>query len=165
MTIPVINYPTGLSAIVNSKTSGAQPGFLAESLVGTVDVGTLLLLNNRETVQLGSCTAPVVGTNFYNTGILGNVPPGELWYVWAYGISTLPGAGEAITYQPAVQIDSGSVNIPCGDTVAVSAGQRGYAWARNPFFLAPGSRFSFNIVTLTLTPVASGVAAITRLRV
>lgn len=163
--IPVANYATGLAAIVNSKTSGKLPGMLAESLAGTIDVGELLLLNQREGVQLGSMTVPVVGSNFYNTGIQGFVPPGELWYVWAYGVSVLPGAGEAISYQPSYQIDTSAIAVPNGPLVTAATGQRGYAFSLAPFWAGPGSRFGLNIFSLTLTPVASGVASITRLRV
>lgn len=163
MPLDITALPKGLNALLSLRQGGLQPQVLADVVAPVIDTTQMYLLNLREYVSMGQQPNPVVGTNNYATSIV--VPPGELWYVWAYLVSAAPGAGEAIDLAPAVAYDGNPLSVPVANYVAGTAGQDNRSATVVPFWAGPGTIFQFQVRSLTLQPDVFGAAIVTKLRV
>lgn len=163
MPLEITALPKGLNSLLSLKQGGRGPSVLADVAAPTIELLEPYLLNLREYASFGQQTLPVVGTNNYATNQV--VPPGELWYVWAYLVSSSPGAGEALDFAPSIAIDGNPLSVPLTPYVTGAAGQDARAATTVPFWAAAGTIFQFQCRSLTLQPDVFGAAIITRLRV
>lgn len=163
MPLDITNLPRGLNSLLALKQGGRGPAVLADTVAPTVELLEPYLLNLREYVGFGQQPNPVVGSNNYAT--TQKVPPGELWYVWAYLVNATPGAGEAIDLAPAVAIDGNPLSVPFAPYVESTAGQDGRSACVTPFWAGPGTIFQFQVRSLTLQPDVFGAAIVTKLKV
>jgi hypothetical protein len=125
-----------LLSIFGINDMGNVPRSLSDQIVGTFDIEQLCLLN-RELILGSNNTSPGVGGIIF-TGA--QVPPGELWYVWTYGIRAPSGvlpAGESIRFVPCVTAQ-GAV-IPIAPPRSGSPGEQVAAATEGKFWLGPGA--------------------------
>lgn len=153
--------PRGLISIFGLRDMGTVPSDLSGQIVGTFDISELCLLN-RELVVGSASTSPGAGGIIFSGNAV--VPPGELWYVWTYGIRSAAPAGESIRLTPCIAMQ-GAV-IPIGDPRTAGASEQLAANAIGGFWLGPGA--GFGCVVEAETGAAKNInwyASLVRLRV
>jgi hypothetical protein len=152
-------FPFGLQSLLDLKGSDL-PNLLGDSIQPTIDLTQNYLVNKRESIQFAALPANTIGYTQFPDSV---VPVGQLWYVWAYGITVAPGAGAAFTGRPGVQY--GPNGYGAGPLITLAASQADRGPATCPILLQPGDGFGFITVSSTLAPNVLGAAAISRLRV
>jgi hypothetical protein len=157
----ISKYCRALPSLLDLKERGKGPSQFSEQVVGTVQLNDLYLLQGRETINTTTQAAPAVGANGFSTPFV--VPPGEIWYVWEYAVSTTAGAGAAIDMQPSLLFDN-TANLPVGPFVAAAATQAIRAGMDRTRWATPGTEFSFVVRSVTLAPTVIGAVVVTKLR-
>lgn len=165
MSIPLIEYPRGITAALGVRDAGQLPRELAGVIAGTIDLLEPYLFTRREFVVQAGIPATLTPGGITGMPAL-VVPNGECWYVWAWQVSASTAVGEALTVYPALRLQGGSITAG-GPTVL---GASTVAWAPpnlypGRFFLAPGESLGAATGSATGAPNVAGAAAITRLRV
>jgi hypothetical protein len=162
MPLNISNLAQGLTSLLGAKGQGAGPREFADQVVGTIDIARMLSFNQREFL-VASNAAPAVGGNIF-TGL--SVPPGEAWLVDMFGLDCTPGAGAAIDAAPAWGVNQAAGLISLGVYAAAAATQNIRPFSSNmPLLANPGSRFGFNVRSVTLAPSVDCIIVFTRLRV
>jgi len=162
----IIKLARGLRALLGGQGDNYSPQDISAVLAPTVDLTQPYLLDNREYVGLGSVAAPVVGANLFPSATsFQPVPAGELWYVWGFVAQSQPGAGAAIDFAAAIQIDGNPITLPVGDYIATAALQDGRSSTKVPFWAGPSTFFGFVTRSVTLAPAVFGALVATRLRI
>jgi hypothetical protein len=160
---PVIQRsPLGLVDLFELK-SGQTPSFLAEQIVPTVDVGDLYLLNGRESIQ----AAVVAGALGFGTFPDLNVPPGEIWWVWAYSVTSAAplGAGQSCHAKATVRL--GQINAQAfSPRVSATVGEVFSTEAAKRFYVGAGGGFGYVLESVVAGPISIGaVVTFTRLQI
>jgi hypothetical protein len=154
-------YARALPSLLDLKERGTGPREFSEQVVGTVDLSQLYLLQGREVLVSAVNAAPAVGANFFVPATI--VPPGEIWYVWEYAVSSTPGAGAAIDMAPAAQID-GAALFPLAPYQAAAATQNVRVPSTHVVVATPGTEFGFLVRSVTLAPSVNAVLLVTKLK-
>ena len=160
----ISKYAKGLPSLLEFKERGSGPRDFADQVVGTVDLGPLYLLQNRETLQSGVNAAPTAGTNFYPAPETLSVPVGEIWFVHEYSVIGTAGAGAALDFAAGALFDN-STSVNLSPYVQAAATQSRRTYLPKPFWLPAGGVLIFSVASVTLAPTVSAQAVITRLRV
>ena len=163
MPATVGKLPRGLVALLSLRDSGEAPRLLADTIVGTVQMQELFLLQDREVSTGPTNAAPAVGANFFTPSVV--VPAGQLWYVWEYFVASSPGAGAAIDMAAAAVLDGLSLMMPLGDYASAAATQNVRCRADHPFWAGPGTEFGFTVRSVTLAPSVAVGLIFTRIRI
>lgn len=170
MSFSIARFARGLPALLAISEGGAGPRFLADTVAPVIDLSDLYLIDGRQTIGFNQVAGVAVGRNDFPapaTGFAdGVVPPGELWYVWQFGLQAAPGAGAAIEFAPGVFLDGQSViGFACGPYAAGGAVSDVRNTCPAPFWAGPGSRLFALVKSVTGAVTVSGAAVVTRLRI
>lgn len=111
MPAQISKAPVGYLDFFGIKNGGRNPIEVASTVAPVIDVVPFYLASEWEVVV--ETGLAVAGTNPGTFAL--TVPPGEVWYVKEFGISTAPlGAGITVKLQPSYAILSGTVsNLQC----------------------------------------------------
>lgn len=161
----VTTPPRGLISLFGLRDMGAVPAELAGVIAPTIDI-TEFALTNRESYTLGSAGAGTPGLLTPTGGDLDpTVPPGELWYVHQFGLSTgVIAAGVSVKIRPVLV--NGTNYFARGAAHVGSAGEAILAFADRMFIATPGQ--SLRIWQEAVTGAGTAITAsvlITRLRI
>lgn len=161
MPFEISKYSKGLPSLLGLKERGRGIPFLADQVSGTMDMRDLYLLDQREAQALTNIVGVVTGLNTF----VDQIPPGEMWYIWAFSIAATIGAGAAITAAPLVFFDG--LPIPCtiGDYVPAVATESFHARSAYPFWAGPGTKFGMIARSQTANPTIGGLVVFSRLKV
>lgn len=158
----ISKYAKALTSVLGLKERGQGPRDFSETIVGTIDVSSLYLLEDRQLILTTANVAPAVGSNGFPIPVA--VPPGEIWFVWSYSVVCTLGAGAAIDMASSTGLDGLPYSAPLTPYVAGSATQAIKTGPIVPYFAAAGTSFEFLVRSVTLAPSVSGQIVITRLR-
>lgn len=157
--------PRGLISLFGLRDMGAVPNDLSQVVASTVDI-TEFCLTNRDAVNLGTAGIGAPGLHTPVGGTVDpTVPPGELWYVHQFGISTgILAAG--VTQRLRCALVDSTLYFARGPAVTATAGEAALTASDRMFIATPGQ--SLKIWCESHTGAASNVfayALITRLRI
>jgi len=159
-------FPVGLNSLLLLRERGEQVSLLEDSIRTTVDIRDMFLLNDRK-VRVFPLTATAIGGNVY-AGAIGQVPAGELWYVWHYTINAPLAAAETLNVAAAIEFPDlgfqvlGRENVVNG---SIAAASQVTTCAYRPFWAPPGSVFGFHVLTETGAPQVGGRCVYTPLKI
>jgi hypothetical protein len=162
MAFGISKYAKALPSLLGLKERGQGPREFSDQVVGVIDLTVAYLLDGRELITTTVNVAPAVGSNGYPTAMA--VPAGESWFVWAYSVSSAPGAGAAIDMAASCGLDGLPYSAPVSNYVSAAATQAVKTPPIVPFFAPAGTSFEFLVRSVTLAPSVTGQICITRLR-
>ena len=155
--------PRGLYSLLGLRDMGAVPRELQSQIVATIDLKDFLLLDQeREPQQNRDFSA--IGNQLYFT-----VPPGELWYVHAFGVrSATLLAGETIGIGIGIQLIPGAEFVPYSRAVTETAGGMAMVSIDAALWLPPGASIGIQCVRI-VTPnpfiATAGTGIVSKFRV
>ena len=154
-------YPFGLPDFFGLK-AGQTPASIANTIGCSVEVAQLFLLNGRE--QLTQ-TIAVAALGFNNEYTNLQVPPGEVWYVWAFhNFCPVPAASSARIRNGVKLASPGAA--PFGPSTAGIALEQIWTDAVRDIWVAPGGSFFCFVEALVGAAVPlTGQLTFTRIRV
>lgn len=135
--------PTGWLGFLGIKNFGRNPETAGTQLVPTWDLQKFYLSANRRYVN---ATFTITGLGFFGVG---QVQPGEVWYVDGYcGLTNNLAAGNALDFSIAYQNAIGNVVVigSTGPRIAPAVGGRGAAAISEPLILQPSERLGLYVV-------------------
>ena len=138
---------------------GELPKELPGTVQPTLDLVQFYLLSKRIS-QVFTGVVAVAGFNQFVDSI---VPVGELWYIWAFGITANMGAGAQFTGRPSANYGANTFAI--GPQISAAATTQDRGFSNVPFILNPGESLGFICTTVALGPTIVGAVAVSKLRV
>ena len=153
----ISNLPRGLISLLGLQDMGASPRELSGVVAGTLDLAQFLLLN-RETLS-ASPVAAAVGTQVVFT-----VPPGELWYVHAFGARVGP-VGAGLTLRIGAGIATNQVYTPITSGETAVGGELANAGLLSGLWATPGQALCIEVQAIGAPSNINSSAVITRLRI
>lgn len=162
MPFDISKYAKGVPSLLGLKDRGRGIPFLADSVVGTINVRDLYLLDTREYLEQAALAIAGVGPQYF-TNL--RVPPGELWYVWEFSVSSSPGAGAAVDVAAAYNAEGLPQLANVGPYTAIAATQNGVSSSLRPFWAGAGTAFAGNVRSFTLAPTLYCGLLLTRLKI
>jgi hypothetical protein len=159
------NFPQGLLALLDAKSMGQTPSEVADSYAPTLECRELFLLNRQ--VFIGSTNTAAVNNTTVRFAEL-TVPPGELWYVWAFDVqSASMGAGQALRMVGQIaNTSANAVAITQGrGATGAAATEQILVSAPAPFWLTAGQALGYLAEQLTGAVNVTGHALVTKLKV
>ncbi len=155
--------PRGLISLFGLRDMGAVPAELAQTVAPTIDI-TEFALTNREAIYTGVVSASGVGNVSFGDPV--TVPPGELWYVHSWTISSsVLAAGQSLEMKP-IYWESNFTIFGRGARASGTAGDSIVAFTDRMFLATPGSQLQVYVERIAAGPIGlAGSALITRLRV
>lgn len=158
----VQRYPLGMADLLEVK-AGTNPRLLSNTIQAIVDATPMFLAGELETV-VASTVGAVLG---FQTFPEFNVPPGEIWYVHAYTVTSAAplGAGQAMHCKATARL--GQINAQAvSPRVSATAGEVFSTEAARELWLTQGAGLGVVMESVTAGPINVGaVATISRLRV
>jgi hypothetical protein len=150
-------YPLGLPDFFELK-SGQTPRFLAEQIVPVVELGELYLINDR--ISTGVATINVAAPG-YGTFPELTVPPGQIWYVWAFSVvaAAVLTAGQTVHARSVARLGQ-SGTIARSPRASATAGEIWNTEAVGPFWLGPGGGLGYCIEGLAAGPIPVGAQCV-----
>ncbi len=159
----ITNRPQGLVSLTGLRDMGAVPRELSPVVQCGVDITQLLLVDRENLSSTGLTAATVSG------GIAFTVPPGELWYVHAYGMrSNALLAAERISIGLMTQALAGGGATPIGQVgKATNTGERCFIGIEEQFWLGPSGTLAYQVTDIATagTIDLSATCIISRFRV
>jgi hypothetical protein len=158
----IIRRPQGLVSLLELRDMGAVPRDIVPTVQGGVDLTQFFLVDRENSVGTNSFAA--VGNHQFFV-----VPPGELWYIHAFGArSDGLTVGQRIGIGCGQQSIAGSAFVPMGDVARGSnTDERAMCTVTSPgFWMNPGSALLIQVTDIAAGPiVVSATVVFSRLRV
>jgi hypothetical protein len=161
MSTPITNNPRGIVSLLGLRDMGGVPRALVSEIQTGIDV-TQFLLVDRSTQNVTQAFNAVGNQIFFT------VPPGELWYIHAFGArSAALGAGQKISMAAGCQVIATSDFVPLGEVNKETAtGAIAMCVIPQGFWLNPGGTLMIQVTDIAAGPVnVSATVSRTVLRV
>jgi hypothetical protein len=163
MSFSILKYAKGLPSLLSLKERGQGPGEFSQTVVGTIDLSDLYLVDSRESQFSATMNTAVGGVNFFTPDLV--VPPGELWYIYHYFVIATTAGADSAEFVATINLDAQLISCPVSDYVVLTINQTKRTTNFTPLLAGPGSRFGFNVQSIAGAPVFQGGVMATRLRV
>jgi len=155
-------FPLGLLDLLYAQNFGQNPGQLADTLVGQIDVTNMLFVNRMEGI---TTTGDVVAAGANSTKAFNaTVPAGEVWIVHRLSILVATAAGEAINAYGTLTMNGNIIALTAGTVIGASNNAYDIAYDV-PIWLPPGSRLGIWGTAITGAPTGGVNLVLTRLSV
>lgn len=160
----VTAYPVGLTDLLKVRDLGQLPANISPSVALVLDALDFYANNGREGIVESIASGTVVtGLNPTITAAFA-VPQNEIWYVQAFTVAMVLGAGGSVSLAPCATVP-GNFNIQYGTYASGGANEFLSAFSERPFWALAGTRFGAFAQRATLPGNLSVALNFTRYRV
>lgn len=156
----IAGFPFGLLSLLDSKNFGQNPDQLNDAVASIVDLTGLYLLQKAEVFASTAINPLVAGTNVA-VGMV--VPTGEVWRIHQASAFVSAGAGAAANFTLVVT-GAGTFTAISQLQVVAATQERLAPMISGPLWLTSGMGLAIRAHEVTLAPVASVTAMISRLK-